>query len=117
MRETVSLRDLPATIIELAGLGNGSPFPGRSLSTLWSDPPTQSGRRLRHDVLSELPSPSPAIRVTVDHQPDVDRWFHWPKVIMVYILNEGDGTEELYDRREDPRELINRAGSMRLSPS
>ena len=33
--ETVSLRDLPATVVELTGPGNKSPFPGRSLSTLW----------------------------------------------------------------------------------
>jgi arylsulfatase A-like enzyme len=30
VRQTVSLRDLPATIVELAGLADGSPFPGRS---------------------------------------------------------------------------------------
>ena len=36
--QTVSLRDLPATIVELAGQGIGSPFPGRSLSRLWADP-------------------------------------------------------------------------------
>jgi len=27
----------------------------------------------------------------------------------VYIRNEGDGSEELFDEREDPRELRNRA--------
>ena len=30
---------------------------------------------------------------------------------LVYIRNEGDGTEELYNERNDPRELTNRAGS------
>ena len=35
VRETVSLRDLPATILDLAGLSEGSPFPGRSLADLW----------------------------------------------------------------------------------
>ena len=32
VRETVSLRDLPATITDLVGLGAGSPFPGQSLA-------------------------------------------------------------------------------------
>ena len=45
--QAVSLRDLPATIVELAGQGTGSPFPGRSLSRLWADPDSRrrSGRR------------------------------------------------------------------------
>ena len=32
----------------------------------------------------------------------------------VYIRNEGDGTEELFDEREDPRELTNRAPERRM---
>ncbi len=35
--ETVSLRDLPATIVDLAGQANGSPFPGESLARFWRD--------------------------------------------------------------------------------
>ena len=35
--ETVSLRDLPATIVDLVGQGNGSPFPGDSLARFWVD--------------------------------------------------------------------------------
>ena len=37
--ETVSLRDLPATIVDLAGQGNGSPFPGESLARFWRTSP------------------------------------------------------------------------------
>ena len=32
VNETVSLRDLPATIVNLVGQGKGSPFPGESLA-------------------------------------------------------------------------------------
>ena len=44
--ETVSLRDLPATIVDLIGLADGSPFPGRSLAPLWREPrdPLGAGR-------------------------------------------------------------------------
>ena len=38
--EFVSLRDLPATVVDVIGLGRGSPFPGRSLARSWADPPT-----------------------------------------------------------------------------
>ena len=50
--ETVSLRDLPATIVDLAGQGTGAPFPGRSLARLWRDsrPGRPSRRRGRSDL-------------------------------------------------------------------
>ena len=35
----VSLRDLPATVLDLLGLSAGSPFPGRSLASCWNLPP------------------------------------------------------------------------------
>ncbi len=34
----------------------------------------------------------------------------------VYIRNEGDGAEELFNEREDPRELRNQAGVEALQP-
>ncbi len=33
--DTVSLRDLPATIVDILGIADGSPFPGASLARLW----------------------------------------------------------------------------------
>ena len=62
VRETVSLRDLPATIVDLIGLGNGSPFPGQSLARLWADRPSRSparrdrGRALRARVAQSVRS-------------------------------------------------------------
>ena len=38
VNETVSLRDLAATIVDVAGLGGGSPFPGISLARFWNRP-------------------------------------------------------------------------------
>ncbi len=35
VEETVSLRDVPATIVDFLGLGAGSPFPGTSLARFW----------------------------------------------------------------------------------
>src|SRR5262245_41948123 len=40
VRETVSLRDLPATIVDPVDLADGAPFPGRSLARFWFDPAT-----------------------------------------------------------------------------
>ncbi len=38
VRETVSLRDLSATILDLTGQAQGSPFAGKSLASLWRKP-------------------------------------------------------------------------------
>jgi arylsulfatase A-like enzyme len=35
VKTAVSLRDLPATVVDLLGLSAGSPFPGRSLTAHW----------------------------------------------------------------------------------
>ena len=60
VRETVSLRDLPATVIDLVGLENGSPFPGRSLARFWVDRPSGAAPVQTEVVLSELASPNPS---------------------------------------------------------
>ena len=43
--QVVSLRDLPATIVDLVGQGAGSPFPGHSLADLWRDSDRAAGGR------------------------------------------------------------------------
>ena len=116
VRETVSLRDLPATIVDLVGLGAGSPFPGRSLATLWRDSSGGAVSMANDDVVSELREPnpydpnqgrSPAYRGSMISLADGE---------FVYIRNERDGTEELFNERDDPRQLTNRAGVDALKP-
>ena len=118
VRDPVSLRDLPATIVDLVGLGTGAPFPGRSLSGLWRQFLARDGsdRRPRW-VISELPSPSPS-------DPDQGRSpaRRGPLVSLaegdlVYIRNEGDGTEELYNERDDPRRADQSGPSDTMRPS
>jgi arylsulfatase A-like enzyme len=130
--ETISLRDLPATIVDLAGRGIGAPFPGRSLARLWrakrgtgpfcAQHPSGGSRKTdlspfspsgaaadEEGVISELATPnpynpnqgrSPARRGALVSLAEGD---------YVYIRNEGDGTEELFNERADPNEFDNRA--------
>jgi arylsulfatase A-like enzyme len=114
--EPVSLRDLPATIVDLAGLGSGAPFPGRSLSRFWQEPAHVAPSMALDGVVSELSSPNPA-----DPNNGRSPAYRGPLVSLtrgdfVYIRNEGDGSEELFNEREDPRELTNRAGDEALRP-
>jgi arylsulfatase A-like enzyme len=109
IRQTVSLRDLPATIVELVGLAQGSPFPGSSLVSVGRDQSPSVGPGRDDLVLSELPAPNPA-------NPNAGRSpaYRGPLISIaegdfVYIRNEKDGEEQLFDIRDDPRELTSRA--------
>jgi arylsulfatase A-like enzyme len=115
--ETVSLRDIPATIAEFVSSGTKSPFPGRSLTRLWREsPPTSTGSRASVAVLSELSSPNP-----LDPNRGRSPAYRGPLVSLaegdfVYIRNEGVGSEELFNERDDPREIDNRAHSETMLP-
>jgi arylsulfatase A-like enzyme len=109
--ETVSLRDLPATIIDLVGLVADSPFPGHSLAARWRRDALPLASTSANPALSELEVNNPA-------NPNQGRSpaARGPLVSLaegqfVYIRNERDGTEELFDDREDAGELSNRAGA------
>jgi arylsulfatase A-like enzyme len=96
--QPVSLRDLPATMVELAGLDGASRFSGTSLSRYWDGSGAKAGV-----VLSEVqkghnaPLNWPTSRGPMKSL--VSRGMH-------YILN-GDGQEELYDYVADDAETIN----------
>jgi arylsulfatase A-like enzyme len=116
--KTVSLRDLPATIVDLLGLGAGSPFPGKSLARFWRNSPSRIAETSpdTDPVVSELRSPNPLLpdrgRSPASRGPLIslaDNKF-------VYIRNERDGSEQLFDERNDPQESSDRSGveSMRV---
>ena len=107
--EPVSLRDVPATVVDLIDSEGPSPFLGRSLSRTWT-------KSLAHDgdiadvPLSELESP-------IDGPPE-------PSAVPVRrgpsrailagstaYLRHGDGAEEVYDLDRDPTESRNLSGS------
>jgi arylsulfatase A-like enzyme len=107
--EIISLRDLPATIVDLTGHTAGAPFPGTSLVSLWRDSRTRDPSAQREGALSELARPNP-------HDPNQGRSpAHRGALVSIaegdfaYIRNEREGSEELFDERRDPNESDNRA--------
>ena len=103
--DMVSLRDLPATIVDLLDLRYESPFPGESLRGYWA-----------HSLkTSDRPSPGPVISILDFLRPDDPNQGRSPASHgplralaeggLVYIHNSGDGREELYDERQDPGEF------------
>jgi arylsulfatase A-like enzyme len=110
--DVVSLRDVGATILELAGLDPGPRgIPGRSLSRYWRE-------RSEGDSGIRAAFPPDTVFATLNRGV-VDRpWYPvglGPTMYSVtdslhhYILN-GDGTEELYSLQKDAAELNNLAG-------
>ena len=108
-KSAVSLRDLPITLLNLAGLVEGSPFTGRS----WFDTPAQNEGRggdaqtprvalseyiPRTDLVSSTiggPEAQVPMRAVVDDEHAYHRF--------------GDGREQLYDLKADPGESHNLA--------
>ena len=100
----VSLRDLPATVIDLLGSRALSPFPGRSLAEHWKQSSGTSGAR-SSIALSEvdIPQSVPPERGTGTNQRGFTvslaaEGFH-------YFLGTGPA-EELYDLAADPKEQL-----------
>lgn len=100
--DPVSLRDLPATVTDLLGLGRTAPFPGASLARFF-DP---AANALAGPSLAEVDAP-------VKAAPNQGRSpvFRGPMKALtfgneVYIRN-GDGVEEVFDVAADPMQTRN----------
>jgi arylsulfatase A-like enzyme len=92
----VSLRNLPATVVDLLGLAQESPFPGHSLAQHWTTKSTQADEpedlllTETADEVGKVPAGPKSVRALLDHG-------------KLYIRNK-DGREELYDIDTDPAE-------------
>lgn len=102
----VSLRDLAATIVDVAGEGggtaSGTTLPGTSLAGLWDDRPGIAPSPIIAEV---SPAINPAPRNPTRRGPmkaTLDSAWHYVRF--------GDGVEELYAWRRDPLELHDLAG-------
>jgi arylsulfatase A-like enzyme len=117
--ETVSLRDLAATLVDIAGFGADSPFPGASLAPLWrptSRSPGDEGSGV--GALAEV-VPNETLDVGAPDRSGSRR--PWPLAALTedgwsYIRREGETREELYHLSEDSRERHNLAGSASHRP-
>jgi arylsulfatase A-like enzyme len=101
----VSLRDLPATIADLIGLG-ATTFPGESLAEYWAGR-TDGSRAPDRPVLSDLK----AARFFKPHEPTSRGDMASLVVDRFQYIRNGDGQEELYDVTTDPEETRNLANT------
>jgi arylsulfatase A-like enzyme len=112
--EPVSLRNLPATIVDVIGARSGSPFPGRSLAATWREPAADHGRSCS-TAFSELDAPidnsgrAPLSGASLGSMHSVAFGSH------VYIRH-GGGDEELFDLASDPAESRDLTSSSKATP-
>ncbi|MGO9470312.1 MAG: sulfatase-like hydrolase/transferase [Isosphaeraceae bacterium] len=118
VRETVSLRDLPATIVDMLGFGAGSPFPGKSLARFWRDSPSGNvdANGDADPVVSELIAPNPAWPNRGRSPAARGPLISLASGKFVYIRNERDGSEQLFDERGDPAELSDQSRAESMQP-
>ena len=106
MNQPVSLRDLPATVMDQVGLSAGSPFPGRSLTALWLSRPGQTTPETS-PALSEM---APETEHEARSQGGQTRRFQMSLVAPgQHYIRDGTGAERLFDLKRDPYETANLA--------
>jgi arylsulfatase A-like enzyme len=105
--EPVSLRDLPATLIDLLGLGRDHPFTGQSLARYWQ-PHTQEGVRLVGSPLL-METTKPELLMNGGREPPARGPMKAVVVAGMHYIQMADGSEELYDINKDVEEMVNLA--------
>ena len=98
----VSLRDLPATVVDLLGLSAGSPFPGRSLAAYWRSAPGQAPQGITSPALSEQ-----ADAIAFQPQPDSGRGHGGFQMSLVasghHYMRDGMGSRDALRSRAEIR--------------
>ena len=101
----VSLRDLPATVVDQAGVSAGSPFPGRSLAAYWKLPPGPVPLGITTPALAEQSGP-PAFQAWTRSSLGGGGFQMSLLASGRHYIRDGTGTERLYDLRRDPFERV-----------
>jgi len=109
--EPVSLRNLPATILELAGVESQGQIPGDSLSRIW-----EAGYETGPGwpILSELNGGGFTVQ---DWYPNATGDVRAVVLDRYHYIRSGNGAEEVYDLHNDPMEnenLVSVAGESEL---
>jgi len=104
--EPVGLCDLPATLIDLLGLGPDHPFTGRSVARYWQ--PRSPGVRVVGDPLL-METTKPELIINGGREPAARGPMKAVVAAGMHYIQMGDGLEELYNINSDVEEKVNLA--------
>ena len=99
--EPVSLCEVPATVVDLLGLGRDAPFPGRSLARFWG-PDQKADGPLPEPLLME--TNKPMLLANQGREPAAKGPMQSLVARGMHYIRSADGLEELYALRSDPEE-------------
>ena len=105
--EPVSLRDLPATVLDLAGLKRSAPFPGRSLARFWNGH-DETPQPAFEPLLMEMDRP--ALLTNQGREPVSKGPMQALVAGGMHYIRTGDGGEKLFALVADPEERTDLAG-------
>ena len=106
IKTPVSLRNIPATILDLIGRSESSPFPGGSLATYLDNSEQVTSEEL-DPILTELTDAG----ISPSFYPISRGDMRSIVVGDIRVIFNGDGVIELYDFNLDPQELNDLAGT------
>jgi arylsulfatase A-like enzyme len=114
--EPISLREVPATVVDLLGLSQGSPFPGSSLARFWSpDQVAEAPLPLVAPLLME--TGKPLLLTNQGREPAASGPMKSLVAGGMHYIRSADGSEELYNLKYDPEERLNLADSPKARES
>jgi arylsulfatase A-like enzyme len=99
--EPVSLRDLPATVLDLLGLGREAVFPGRSLARFRN---LRNGGAIPEFEPLLMETDTPALLTNQGREPVARGPMKAVVAGGMHYIRSGDGIEELYALEHDPEE-------------
>jgi arylsulfatase A-like enzyme len=105
--EPVSLRDLPATVVDLLGLSREAQFPGQSLTRFWNRP-DRAFLSPAEPLLME--TGKPLFLTNEGREPAASGPMKALVAGGLHYIRSGDGSEELYNLETDRNEQNNLAG-------
>ena len=110
VKQPVTLRDLPATVVDLLGMPTSSPFPGRSLAAYWKVRPGEAPVDPGSPAFSERAS-----EIAFQGEPGDSRARSGVEMSVAalgyHYIRNGQGLERLFDLKGDPREQRDLVGS------
>jgi arylsulfatase A-like enzyme len=110
----VSLCDIPATVIDLLGLGSNHPFMGQSITSYWQPGGQERGRSAADALLMETTKPE--LLMNGGREPAAKGPMRAVIVAGMHCIRMADGTYELFNLKADVEEKSNLANDLVFRP-